>query len=1098
MVQGLERRSATETNSARSLRSMGEIKPAMLPQGAGPSAAPRLPNIELQTSTTSKIMAGLGDYVSGELDAAVKLQQERSQLDGAMAAQQGKSFDDVQMQGDKWALEGYQVVQAQKLASSLLIQQQTEIAQGGYEQNPEQFRAQWMQRVDGMLGAAGSDRTRQLAKEQLLKAMPTLADSHMTQYLDYSERKNFEALESAVDTISLDPTAGDTLVAFAEGAPGSATSGLSEDRRREAVTSGLVRAFENDNPAAYAVLAGTGKLKEMPVAQRQSIEAAKRSFEARNRSKYNADLVKSEAALMEQIENGDMQPAAAMEAYVDLYAQHNITITQQEAGAVYGQGQQGVRQRAVTTGTLIDEAAMRGDRGTEVDLIIGSLSGTESGGNTAAHRTNLDGRSYSGELQFGDARLADYNKATGSNVTREQFRYMSAEDQAKVNRWHVNDILDVIEREGFDKLVGTQINGVTVTRSGLVAVAHLGGIPGMRSFVRSNGSYNKADELGTSLTDYLRKHATGNVQEHMSLPQQQAAAERRIEMLKERGAVAAYEQSQPLLDQAATDYKTHGDRQQYLDSTAAIREQFGISQTMASAKQDMAVLAEIKAEIEKAGATKLDEEAKLGAGLAVREAEQKFGSAVEAYQNGESSAEDLAKAQEALFMDREGIHKQYGLATDASAELAAVAKQDAAIKAATVKRLKRQEEDGLIAGAVASGTLTELSPELQQRAVKDEAARLGAQVTKAVANNEIAADQAGDELDSGLTDFYVQSGLVDPNMKRVLGGFLSGGQIDKDGKPKQEYIEAATKYRELLTRSPDLAAKYVTDEHRDDLDAILEMAGDGPLEGAITTVGRRKAEFPRVRTPADYMADPSTLASIDTEVSRYLKQENVGGLQAWWRGDKAATGASDNTSWYDRFDTEGDANKEVLRGRMTASLEQAYKRAPHLRSSELIASTAARVKAYTPIIGGIAVPLPMDGLSMGERLFGAAAHQYSDIDAVSNAAIMDWLRTPEFLEAHPSADDVGFQEWLPDFLPKSIGVPFTDMSIPIKGDTQDAGRQTWSTGVRPFQTSVDPFSGEVVIQMSLPSGGYSEPFPVDLRAVGKAYHQKHIAASAER
>jgi len=42
-------------------------------------------------------------------------------------------------------------------------------------------------------------------------------------------------------------------------------------------------------------------------------------------------------------------------------------------------------------------------------------------------------------------------------------------------------------------------------REGLKAVAHLGGIGGMKSFVRSSGMYNTKDQLGTSLQDYYDK-----------------------------------------------------------------------------------------------------------------------------------------------------------------------------------------------------------------------------------------------------------------------------------------------------------------------------------------------------------------------------------------------------------------------------------------------------------------------------------------------------------------------------------------------------------------------------------------------------------------
>ena len=44
-------------------------------------------------------------------------------------------------------------------------------------------------------------------------------------------------------------------------------------------------------------------------------------------------------------------------------------------------------------------------------------------------------------------------------------------------------------------------------RNGLRAVAHLGGKGGMAKYVKSKGSYNPSDELGTSLEDYYHKFA---------------------------------------------------------------------------------------------------------------------------------------------------------------------------------------------------------------------------------------------------------------------------------------------------------------------------------------------------------------------------------------------------------------------------------------------------------------------------------------------------------------------------------------------------------------------------------------------------------------
>ena len=93
-------------------------------------------------------------------------------------------------------------------------------------------------------------------------------------------------------------------------------------------------------------------------------------------------------------------------------------------------------------------------------------------------------------------------------MTQEEFRN-DPEAQARVERWHIEDIADYITRRNLDQYVGQTINGVEVTPQGMIAVAHLGGPNSLRRFLTSNGEYNPSDELGTSLTDYMRKHANG-------------------------------------------------------------------------------------------------------------------------------------------------------------------------------------------------------------------------------------------------------------------------------------------------------------------------------------------------------------------------------------------------------------------------------------------------------------------------------------------------------------------------------------------------------------------------------------------------------------
>lgn len=124
------------------------------------------------------------------------------------------------------------------------------------------------------------------------------------------------------------------------------------------------------------------------------------------------------------------------------------------------------------------------------------LTQSESSGDSKAEIIIADGRRYVGALQFGDFRLQDYQKATGSSFIQDEFKADSAL-QDKVAAWHIADIDKAIDALG-DAAKGYE-------RDGLRSVAHLGGKSGMAKYVKSKGSYNPADELGTNLQDYYDK-----------------------------------------------------------------------------------------------------------------------------------------------------------------------------------------------------------------------------------------------------------------------------------------------------------------------------------------------------------------------------------------------------------------------------------------------------------------------------------------------------------------------------------------------------------------------------------------------------------------
>jgi len=129
------------------------------------------------------------------------------------------------------------------------------------------------------------------------------------------------------------------------------------------------------------------------------------------------------------------------------------------------------------------------------------LSNTESGGRYDV----VNDEGFGGKYQFGDAKLTDYNKATGNNVTMEQF-LKSPKIQESAQAWNVNDTDSFITANNLNDFVGQNIGGVNMTQNGMRAVAHLGGKSGMMKFLQSGGKYNPQDSNGTSLLDYARTH----------------------------------------------------------------------------------------------------------------------------------------------------------------------------------------------------------------------------------------------------------------------------------------------------------------------------------------------------------------------------------------------------------------------------------------------------------------------------------------------------------------------------------------------------------------------------------------------------------------
>ena len=198
------------------------------------------------------------------------------------------------------------------------------------------------------------------------------------------------------------------------------------------------------------------------------------------------------AMLLEQIDPVEVREKPKPDHYSDklrLYADWTASVREAKSG-IPEITEQDIEEFSAAAG-LTKEAPEP-----EQLSFLEQLEASESSGKADAEITIKDGRRFVGKLQFGKARLQDYQNATGTTFTQDEF-IKDTELQDKVAAWHIADLDKAIDALGDE--------AADYDRDGLRAVAHLGGKSGMKKFVQSKGGYNPADELGTSLQSYYDK-----------------------------------------------------------------------------------------------------------------------------------------------------------------------------------------------------------------------------------------------------------------------------------------------------------------------------------------------------------------------------------------------------------------------------------------------------------------------------------------------------------------------------------------------------------------------------------------------------------------
>ena len=136
----------------------------------------------------------------------------------------------------------------------------------------------------------------------------------------------------------------------------------------------------------------------------------------------------------------------------------------------------------------------------EFTRFINDLGRRESGNNWMS--VNCIG--CFGEWQFAESTLhyLGYENVTLRNFMRDpdvfprELQRSALESLIKVN-------LAILRK--YECYIGDTINGVIITKSGMIAASHLGGAQSLMLFLSSEGRINKTDVLGTSVCDYMKK-----------------------------------------------------------------------------------------------------------------------------------------------------------------------------------------------------------------------------------------------------------------------------------------------------------------------------------------------------------------------------------------------------------------------------------------------------------------------------------------------------------------------------------------------------------------------------------------------------------------
>jgi len=1017
MAQGLERR-AQPVDNLRGQEAVNPVTRSVPNMGSVPT--PRVP----EATFGAQIAESVNRFAGERLQQIQSKRQERSMMDGQIAAMQGASFESVEMEGDKWALEGWRVVSAKTMASGLLRAQEADIGSGAYEQDPDTYRQTLVERIDAMTAEIPDDRTRMLARDNLMEQMPTLVDEHMRQNISFREQQNFDALAGSVDTLSRDNNATGALVAFAMG-ESEATAGLSVERRRAAVVQGVVNSFTNNNPAAFAHLEAAGFLttENLTASQLQTVRTAQRKYEARFREQFNAEHHQEVTRIQEAAANGNLDPLVAAEQLASANAAYGLRTGAAEGGQIYDRARAGVEFGEGTRGMNIAAAGVNGDFDLQARLLQDAVIEQESRGDPNA----VSPVGATGIMQL----MPDTAANPGFGV-RNIFQV--ARDMGVPVMGETADMAQVLMRNPeVNAAMGTEYLSTMLARYGgdveRALVAYNWG-PG-----RADDWNGSRDSLPEETQGYLR-NIIGSINDDRPDPEaERLAAERNLTQARQRAGLQVLESMGP--EMARNDELfTRGQIgvQEWREARGEIYDTWGAELDAQRLNQEQSMMRSVAGQqieqMQMAG--QAQQAMELQAGLAA--AEVTLQERREAFQNGTSEM-SLDEINQEYMTGVLGAYEASGAELDPG-DLGTRARDTVLQSAEVVQTALRGQEDAAIIGnAETAGTVGTLPRRLQDRALEAFDRQLQAQTQNFRAENpDIPEPIVGAMERQARVEYTTRNGIVDTEVQQMVNLAASGqAWIGPDGEPNPSTVVGLHTFTSILSENPDLAYQYVPDpEARGRMMAAAFMVQTRfPDRDVFTDVDLSNRDDPvanafhtAVNQVGLSMASPTSPEETETRVGRALEALEGGNVTntfmgGFWNDDAAdailptGNAATLNrligrgTSDWDDVNVSGRIDRQAINDQFQGHVERFLTEiVPHMPGTSrdgAVTMAMDYVRSRGAMMGSTYVMPPPNEPGMRAQMF--PGQQVDNLAAV-NTAIGQWMASPEVQGRNPILADV--------------------------------------------------------------------------------------------